>query len=393
MFTANKTFRSLLPLSIGFLLLLASAAAGLILSSRQQQANSDVQTTLEFENLLNQIQTLATDAETGQRGYLLTGRVAYLDPFRLAQQQLPTALDVLAKQPETSADNLTKLQGLVSGKLAELQQTVDLRAAGKSDDALAIMNNDTGIQIMAGIRETIASMRSDARALLERRIRRATNASRGTQVGLLVSVALVIVFAAFAMRDARERVLDLEKSNTQLKSEMAERHAAEGQVRQLQKIEAIGQLTGGIAHDFNNMLAIIIGSLNLARRRLVGTDLHPSVLGFIDSATEGAQRAATLTSRLLAFSRQQPLDPRVIDANKLVGGMSELLQRTLGETIHIETVLSGGLWRTLVDPAQIENAIVNLAVNARDAMPSGGKAARSFPANLFSSQSRTPASA
>ena len=137
-------------------------------------------------------------------------------------------------------------------------------------------------------------------------------------------------------------------------------------------MEAVGQLMGGIAHDFNNMLAIVIGSLELARRRLAGTE-HPAVLKCIDNAIEGANRAATLTARLLAFSRQQPLEPRVIDVNKLAGGMSELLQRSIGEAIHIETVLAGGLWKVLVDPAQLESAIVNLAVNARDAMPDGGK--------------------
>ena len=157
-----------------------------------------------------------------------------------------------------------------------------------------------------------------------------------------------------------------------LTNEMAERTAAEAQLRQMQKMESIGQLTGGIAHDFNNMLAIVIGSLDLARRRLSGAE-HPQVTQCLNNAREGAQRAAVLTARLLAFSRQQPLAPQLLDPNKLVGGMSELLRRTLGENIHVETVLAGGLWRTFADPAQLESAIINLAINARDAMPTGGK--------------------
>jgi signal transduction histidine kinase/CheY-like chemotaxis protein len=157
-----------------------------------------------------------------------------------------------------------------------------------------------------------------------------------------------------------------------LTNEMAERTAAEAQLRQMQKMESIGQLTGGIAHDFNNMLAIVIGSLDLARRRLSGAE-HLQVTQFLNNAREGAQRAAVLTARLLAFSRQQPLAPQLLDPNKLVGGMSELLRRTLGENIHVETVLAGGLWRTFADPAQLESAIINLAINARDAMPTGGK--------------------
>jgi signal transduction histidine kinase/CheY-like chemotaxis protein len=157
----------------------------------------------------------------------------------------------------------------------------------------------------------------------------------------------------------------------ELKHEMDENAAAQAQVRQLQKMETIGQLTGGVAHDFNNMLAIIIGSLDLAQRRLNGNE-DPRLLNSIQNARDGAQRAAVLTARLLAFSRQQPLAPEVIDANKLVGGMSELLRRTLGEQIKIETVLAGGLWMTFADISQLENAILNLSVNARDAMPVGG---------------------
>ncbi len=157
----------------------------------------------------------------------------------------------------------------------------------------------------------------------------------------------------------------------ELKREMAEHASAQAQVRQLQKMETIGQLTGGVAHDFNNMLAIIIGSLDLAQRRLNGKE-DPRLLNSIQSARDGAQRAAVLTARLLAFSRQQPLAPEIVDANKLVGGMSEMLRRTLGEQISIEVVLAGGLWPTFADLSQLENAILNLSVNARDAMPDGG---------------------
>nr|WP_064251496.1 ATP-binding protein [Rhizobium leguminosarum]OAP87895.1 hybrid sensor histidine kinase/response regulator [Rhizobium leguminosarum] len=157
----------------------------------------------------------------------------------------------------------------------------------------------------------------------------------------------------------------------ELRHEMEENAAAQAQVRQLQKMETIGQLTGGVAHDFNNMLAIIIGNLDLAQRRLSGSE-DPRLPYSIQNAKDGAQRAAVLTARLLAFSRQQPLAPEVIDLNKLVGGMSELLRRTLGEQIRIETVLAGGLWPSFADLSQLENAILNLAVNARDAMPGGG---------------------
>ena len=181
-----------------------------------------------------------------------------------------------------------------------------------------------------------------------------------------------------AFRDGRRRLAlavqtgeALGAANNRLMAEAAQRKAAESQVRQLQKMEAVGQLTGGIAHDFNNMLAIVIGSLDIAKRRLA-TDLS-RVEVCLDNALDGAQRAAELTGRLLAFSRQQPPAPRVLDANRLVGGMSEMLRRTVGEHLKVETVLAGGLWNAIADAGELENAILNLCVNSRDAMAQGGR--------------------
>ena len=153
---------------------------------------------------------------------------------------------------------------------------------------------------------------------------------------------------------------------------LAERDQVEEQLRQSQKMEAVGQLTGGIAHDFNNLLTIVSGNIDMARRSL-GADANPRVVRAIANAIKGADRAAALTQRLLAFSRRQPLQPRAIDINRLLTGMSELLDRALGETIHLELVVGAGLWLVEVDPNQLENAILNLAVNARDAMAQGGK--------------------
>jgi signal transduction histidine kinase/CheY-like chemotaxis protein len=168
-----------------------------------------------------------------------------------------------------------------------------------------------------------------------------------------------------------ERTAELSAANVKLTEEIKLRQDTEAQVMQMRKIEAIGQLTGGIAHDFNNMLAIIISSLRLLQRRLDRGDTN--VQKYIDGAVEGAERAANLTSRLLAFSRQQPLAPEVIDGNKLIAGMGEILRRTIPESVRIETVLAGGLWRTYADVQGLESAIINLAVNGRDAMPDGGK--------------------
>ena len=172
----------------------------------------------------------------------------------------------------------------------------------------------------------------------------------------------------------------LQALNATLEARVEERtaalRAAEAALRQSQKMEAIGQLTGGVAHDFNNLLTIVTGGLDMIRRQLPKlpvSDATARIERARDMSLEGVRRATMLTNRLLAFSRQQPLSPEVIDPNKLVAGIAELLRRTLGETVALETVLGGGLWRTEADTNQLESALVNLAVNARDAMPDGGK--------------------
>jgi len=171
-----------------------------------------------------------------------------------------------------------------------------------------------------------------------------------------------------------ERTAELSAANQRLRDEAEERSRVEEALRQAQKMETIGQLTGGVAHDFNNLLTIIIGNLETLQRQMERPGAEPARLKrAADNAFRGAQRAASLTQRLLAFSRRQPLDPKPVDVNRLVAAMSDLLRRTLGESIAIETVLAGGLWRTHVDPNQLENALLNLALNARDAMPEGGK--------------------
>jgi signal transduction histidine kinase len=169
-----------------------------------------------------------------------------------------------------------------------------------------------------------------------------------------------------------ERTQELEKANEDLKSQMTERERVEASLRQSQKMEAVGQLTGGLAHDFNNLLTGISGSLELTRARLSQGKAN-SVDRYITTAQEAVKRAAALTHRLLAFSRRQALEPKPTNVNRLVTGMEELIRRTVGPAIHVEVVGAGGLWSTLVDPNQLENALLNLCLNARDAMPQGGR--------------------
>jgi signal transduction histidine kinase len=196
----------------------------------------------------------------------------------------------------------------------------------------------------------------------------------GVAVAFLLICGVGILVARFTresfavLTTARDR---LAAANRLLLDQIGRREAAESQLRQSQKMQALGQLTGGIAHDFNNMLGVIMGSLDLVMRRIAKGDF--AIQRFLNAAAVATERAATLTQRLLAFARQQPLSPQPLDANKMIGNMSELLHSTLGEHIQIETVAGPRLWTISADLQQLENAILNIAINARDAMPDGGK--------------------
>src|SRR5262245_36988233 len=208
-----------------------------------------------------------------------------------------------------------------------------------------------------------------------------TERSERGLAGLAAEAAVAIDNARLVQANEKELIERrraeeaLRTLNATLEEQVAERTAqlersAEA-LRQSQKMEVIGQLTGGIAHDFNNLLQIIVANLELVRRSAPADAAR--LLRSVNNALNGARRAASLTQRLLAFARRQPLAPKTLEMNTLVAGMSDMLHRTLGETVSIETVLGAGLWRVEVDPNQLENAILNLAVNARDAMPQGGK--------------------
>ena len=375
MLSNDRSMRALLPLALGFVLVVAGVASAIWLSMRQEVAIGWVRHTLEVENALGRVQILVTDVETGHRGLLITGKANYGVPFDEAVTRLPGELQMLqtatADNPREQAA-LAQLRPIIHTKVSKTIDAVALIRAGRSDEALDQMRKAATGKNMRQIRTIIRDMMAEEERLLAERTASMRRTTVMIRVILVLNAVLIVFLAYLVVRDGRRRLRLLEATNRQLASEIEERGKAQSQVRQLQKMEAVGQLTGGIAHDFNNMLAIVIGSLDMARRRLTGTE-HPGVIKSINNASEGAERAATLTARLLAFSRQQPLEPKVLDTNKLVAGMSELLRRTLGEMVIVETVLAGGLWRVCADPAQIESALVNLAVNARDAMPGGGR--------------------
>jgi signal transduction histidine kinase/ActR/RegA family two-component response regulator len=166
-----------------------------------------------------------------------------------------------------------------------------------------------------------------------------------------------------------DRTRDLASANDRLTAEIAERERAEARLIQAQKMEAIGQLTGGIAHDFNNLLSVVVGSLDLALRRCD----DESVIKLVRNALQAAERGANLTAQLLAFSRRQRLSPAALDINTIIESMREMAARTIGPHVQIESDLEPGTWRALADRTQLELMLLNLAINARDAMPGGGK--------------------
>ncbi|HHZ07922.1 MAG TPA: response regulator [Rhizobiales bacterium] len=371
----------LLPL-VGIFAVLAAVVGGRsVLVERQAALGEAVADAFRRQRDFFAVLSLLQDAETGERGFLLTGADSYLEPYRAATGALPDALEALKRGYDSDPDVAAKaasLEGAVAGRLAEMAEVID---RFRSDGAAApgdLILGEEGKRLMEEIRALLADMQRTESAALAARLGEAQRVSEWQRYGSFVGGAAIVALGLFGFVDLRRRMrtiadayAEIDAANAALRAEMATRQEAEAQVRQMQKMEAVGQLSGGIAHDFNNMLAVIMSALNLIQRKLARGETD--IGRFVDSATDAVNRAAALTQRLLAFSRQQPLSPRPVDANRLVSGMSELLRRALGAGVSVETVLAGGLWRTYADVSQLENAILNLAVNARDAMAGEGR--------------------
>ncbi|MCJ2032758.1 CHASE3 domain-containing protein [Methylobacterium sp. J-068] len=424
------------------------------------------------------------DAETGQRGYLLTGKDDYLTPYNEARDRvglLQGELQKLTADNPAQQSRLRDLSPVIQHKLEELAQTVQLRRDIGFDAALRIVNTDAGRGYMKNAEGTLSAMLSAEQVLLDTRI--AENEARAAWVRRLVLggailAVLVLLVAARLLNQAWSRsyfveaeqrtlalrlrasldslsqgiavfgadrrmtnwnhcfqvLLDIPKamlrpgtpyvafvehtaeagrpaleSEDQIRhgrsvagepvvyervrgdehhlelrrtpmpdggfvltvTDMTKRAQAEGVLREAQKMQAIGQLTGGIAHDFNNLLQVILGNLEFVRSKLGNEDTKLQTR--IERASWAAQRGATLTGQLLAFARKQPLAPAAIDLAGTMPDLVPLLRRTLGEHIEVRYVESAGLWPAMADPAQLESAVLNLALNARDAMPGGGR--------------------
>jgi len=357
-------------------------------------------------NLLSRaVDASISRAEAGLGRFVLDEEVRtsgniYYSQWRLAGQQI-RQLERLVRSDPAQRKRVQELDRLYQMRgeefAAAARATVAKQGSGGTGYFYQAAQSEVGSDLSAKLAEIAAAERTLLRKRMEQTQFFSAEADRltdylswlGVLVGLgaiflgLVSVQAVRQFSyakklaeteterAEGLEEAvADRTRELIEANKALKAEAEEREAAEAQLRQVQKMEAVGQLTGGIAHDFNNMLAVVVGGIDLARRRLNGPKRE--VLNHLNNAMEGATRAAALTRRLLSFARSEPLLPERVDSSELVSGMSDLLDRTLGERVHVEVDLAPDVWPIYVDPHQLENAIVNLAVNARDAMEGEG---------------------
>ena len=369
-------------------LIIALVTMAMTIAGLYQSRAAMVSHTLEVERELARLFGDLQEGELAARGYVLTAADSYLAAFAAARDSASIRIENVARltadNPEQQTD-IPVLRQLAADRLDLANRAMGQRQAGAGNFAIFGFVSGEGSALTDRIRATIRAMESREASLASQRAAEERNSGR-----LLIIFGLLVVLASLAIiglwfRD-RQRSANvtqrlfieqqaayatLQESQQELLRETAARTEVESQLRQSQKMEAVGQLTGGIAHDFNNMLAVIMSSLTLIRRRLEKGDSNIQPL--LDAGMDASTRAARLTQRLLAFSRQQPLAPEPMDPNRFLAGLTELLQRSLGEMIEIETVLGVGLWKVHADASQLENAILNLSVNARDAMKDGGK--------------------
>jgi signal transduction histidine kinase/ActR/RegA family two-component response regulator len=363
------------------LLLCIVGAAVVVLAYREQDAEEWVAHTIEVRQQARELMNTALNAETGMRGYLLTDDAAFLAPYNTALRRLPDTLGALRRLTADNPAQQKAIDGLNDNMTALLdiyKQMLALESAGQRAQAADLVKVRDGKNLMDDLRARVDAFSRAEAQLLETREAAAHRIRTALVIGANGALAIVIALAAFLARLTLHYVQRLAERTAELEHETRLRRESEATLVQALKMEAVGQLTGGIAHDFNNMLTIIIGNLDTMKRRLSGAadggrELAARLARPIDMALQGARSASELTHRLLAFARRQALAPAQADLNRLVAGMSELLRRTVGESIAIETVLAGGLWPTLVDANQLENVVINLVVNARDAMPTGGR--------------------
>ncbi len=380
---------------VALALLGAGVLAALIVS--QSEANRQRDRALALQTHSYQVMILArTLSGTIARSEASLGRYVISGDRQLGQlyyaqwQQAGEQLDLLDRLTDDNGEQQPRIDALRRAYQArgeELSLTALSTAYKRNDQALARYYQARKAASLQTIDATLDRITDRERALLEERtaVAMAAVVHAGAKARLLTAFGVLLALGAMGLgwltlraqeeravargeaREQRARAVALEAAVTAATDEL---RAQEAKLRQAQKMDAVGQLTGGIAHDFNNMLAVVLGGLELARRHASG---DARTLRYLDSAAEGANRAAALTRRLLAFSREDKLAPEAIDPAALIGGMRDLLDRTLGDLVTVEVEEANRGWTVFADRVALENAILNLAVNARDAMNGRGQ--------------------
>ena len=369
------------------LILIASAFVALIgLQTcqglvRGPELTRDREMVLHTSDVINTVQLLKSalqNAERGQRGYLLTVDSTYLEPYKQAVRDIPKVITQLQRLTADTPEQRRWIPLLIQEsdlKRQAMQQALDIYDHDGLDAAQTILRNNAGLDAMRSIDGMVTAVVKAERDLLEQRLARAAEDERtalhASVASDLLAVTLMVVgvmLTLLAFHNARRLEAQRRDDEQRLSHELAQAQAA---FAQSQKMEALGQATSSVAHDFNNFLHTIRSALMLLQRGLHTED--PKVHHFLDIAKRNTDRAARTTNRLLAFARQQPLSAAPLDASMLVVDMADLLQFTVGENIAVETGLGRDLWTVSADANQLETAILNLAVNARDAMAGRGK--------------------
>jgi signal transduction histidine kinase len=400
-------WRRLLAASVAFVAAVALVILIVMVSmSNQRRDDALAAQTHSFEVMIlaRTLESTITRSEAALGRFVISGDKNvgryYYEQWLRAGSQIKRLRSVTRDNARQTA-LIARLQQTYEQRGAELSETALRTNYGQGWNALSKYYQAGQAESLVQIADTLDQIIDTERQVLEARTGAAARTiEKSNRLARILSVfgVIIVLFATalgwttlqalaqrrLARRDADEearragdleyavadRTAELREAYDKLQTEAAERAHAEAQLRQIQKMEAVGQLTGGIAHDFNNMLAVVVGGLELARRRIV--DGGKDAVRHIDNAMEGATRAAALTRRLLAFARSEPLLPESTAAGTLIDGMLDLLDRTLGERIEVRTVHEDSGWHTWVDRHQLENALLNLAVNARDAMDGEG---------------------
>jgi signal transduction histidine kinase len=347
-------------------------------SPRLERDSALVVRTFQVIDAADLLKSTAQNAERAERGYLLTGASSFRETYRTLANN---CLSILAQLRQVASDTpeqrrrLPVLESAVREWLAGLQVTVDVHDKNGLAAAQQLIESHAGEDTLSNLDAVISATVAAERDLLSERESRAIrdesqirDAALATSIVAVILLALGVWMTIAVFRRARRFEARRRETEQHLSEQLFQAQAA---LAQTQKMEALGQLTGGVAHDFNNLLHVIANAATIVQQRLRADDAEAS--RYLEMVKRNTDRAASTTARLLAFARQQPLEPKPTDLNRLVAGMAELLRSTLGESVAMEAVLGSGLWSVAVDRNQLETAILNLAINARDAMPHGGK--------------------